>query len=98
MSPFFPGKKGRCSGEVPQPGPSVAGKKIIKWGWDIPSPSLVRKNIRRMERTVYDGIAIRFYADIPNEQGKIEAREMDARWISYRPFKLAHVQRAMNDL
>ena len=56
-----PEKEHPLRAKAPEMGPSVAGKKIIKWGWDVPSTALVRKNIRRMEQTGYDGTAIRFY-------------------------------------
>jgi len=79
-------------------GPSVEGKKVIKWGWDVPSAELVRKNIRRMEKTGFDGIAIRFYADVPNDKGEIEKLEMDAWWIGGRPHKREHLERAIDDL
>ena len=93
-----------CSGgksspsEGSQQGPPVVGKKIIQWGHDVPNTSLVRQNIRRMEQTGYDGIAIRFYADIPDKDGKIQRSEMDNNWINYRPHEMKHLQRAVENL
>ena len=78
--------------------PSVTGKKLIKWGHDVPSTDLVRENIRRMESTGFDGIAIRFYADVPNAEGDITKTEMDNNWINARPLDKAHLSRAIGNL
>lgn len=79
-------------------GPSVEGKKLIRWGWDIPGTELVRRNIRRMERTGFDGIAIRFYAHMPDENGNTKKMEMDNNWINYRPHKKAHFRAEIGNL
>jgi len=83
---------------APETGPSVEGKKLIKWGHDIPNTDLVRKNIRRMERTGFDGIAIRFYADMPDDEGNIKRMEMDNNWINARPHTKAHFKRVIENL
>jgi hypothetical protein len=31
-------------------------KKLIEYGWDVPYPDQVRKDIRNMEKTPFDGI------------------------------------------
>ncbi len=45
------------------------GKKIIEFGWDVPSPACLRDNIRAMERRPFDGVMIRLSEDAG--QGKI---------------------------
>ena len=86
---------GACLAGEPT-GPSVADKKLIKWGWDVPSTELVRRNIRRMEQTGYDGIGIRFL--IPPEQAGSESFEVDAWWISSRKLQPDRFAQAIEDL
>lgn len=40
-------------------------KKIIEFGWDMPSPTMLRDNIRAMEKRPFDGVTIR----LPNDAG-----------------------------
>ncbi|HIE03634.1 MAG TPA: hypothetical protein EYP61_02620 [Candidatus Latescibacteria bacterium] len=35
------------------------GKKLVEYGWDVPSPAFVRRHIRKMERLPFDGIVLR---------------------------------------
>ena len=76
----------------------TATGKIIKWGWDIPNTELVRRNVQRMEETGYDGIAIRFYADVPDADGNLKRLEMDNRWINAHLHTTAQLQRAIANL
>ena len=43
----------------------VPPKKLIEFGWDIPSPAYLRDNIRAMEKRPFDGVAIR----LPDDAG-----------------------------
>lgn len=38
---------------------SMTSRKIIEFGWDMPSPAYLRDNMRAMEKTPFDGVAIR---------------------------------------
>jgi hypothetical protein len=38
--------------------PEKQSKKLIEYGWDVPVPSFVRKNIQQMEKTPFEGIVI----------------------------------------
>jgi hypothetical protein len=33
-------------------------KKLIEFGWDIPSPAFLRQNIARMEQVPFDGVVL----------------------------------------
>jgi len=35
------------------------GKKLVEYGWDVPSPAFVMRHIREMERLPFDGIVLR---------------------------------------
>ena len=39
--------------------PQPARKKLIEYGWDVPHPSFVAKNIREMEKRPFDGLIMR---------------------------------------
>lgn len=41
------------------PAPERPAKKLIEYGWDVPYPDQVRKEIREMERRPFDGIIFR---------------------------------------
>ena len=41
------------------PMPARPAKKLIEYGWDVPYPDQVRKEIRAMERRPFDGIIFR---------------------------------------
>ena len=40
----------------------TSGKKIIEYGWDVPSPAFVAEHIRDMEKRPFDGILFRLEA------------------------------------
>ena len=42
----------------------IPHKKIIEFGWDIPSPAYLRDNIREMEKRPFHGVAIRLPEDV----------------------------------
>jgi len=45
----------------------TTGKKLIEYGWDVPSPQFVRDNITEMEKMPFEGIVFR----LPREGGKV---------------------------
>lgn len=38
------------------PAPGTAGKKLIEYGWDVPTPDFVATHIRDMEKRPFDGL------------------------------------------
>ena len=44
---------------------SLPHKKIVEFGWDMPSPATLRDNIRTMEKRPFDGVTIR----LPDDAG-----------------------------
>ena len=42
-----------------QPGRLPATKKLIEYGWDVPDPAFVAKNITEMEKRPFDGLLMR---------------------------------------
>jgi len=42
-----------------QPGRLPATKKLIEYGWDVPTPAFVRDNIAKMEERPFDGLIMR---------------------------------------
>jgi hypothetical protein len=39
--------------------PNLPPKKLIEYGWDLPSPAYLRDNIRAMEQTPFEGVIFR---------------------------------------
>jgi hypothetical protein len=80
------------------PGPGGAqplppAKKLIEYGWDVPTPDYVRQNIRAMEELPFDGLIFR----LPHDAGVIFTPEKrdealfaqafeDCRNIEWRKF------------
>ncbi len=46
------------SGE-PANGPAALEKKLVEYGWDVPTPDYLRANIRGMEKRPFDGLVFR---------------------------------------
>jgi|GEM_PF-7038186 len=46
---------------------AVTGKKLIEYGWDVPTPQYVRDHIGEMEKRPFEGIMFR----LPNGGGKV---------------------------
>ena len=44
---------------IAQPGRLPATKKLIEYGWDVPTPAFVRDNISEMEKRPFDGLIMR---------------------------------------
>lgn len=43
--------------------PNLPSKKLIEYGWDLPSPNYLRDNIRAMEKTPFEGVIFRLNDD-----------------------------------
>ena len=43
----------------PVNGPSILEKKLIEYGWDVPTPDVIRANIREMEKRPFDGLVFK---------------------------------------
>jgi len=54
LSPVF-------AAETPKSVP-ILDKKLIEYGWDVPSPDFIRANIREMEKRPFDGLIFRLKA------------------------------------
>lgn len=44
-------------------GAAAVEKKLIEYGWDVPTPEFIRANIRAMEELPFDGLIFRMAAD-----------------------------------
>jgi len=44
------------SGSAQSAGSPPRTKKLIEWGWDMPTPDYIRQNIREMEKRPFDGV------------------------------------------
>ena len=43
----------------PVNGPEIVEKKLIEYGWDVPTPDYIRANIREMEKKPFDGLVFK---------------------------------------
>ena len=64
----------------------VKQKKLIEYGWDVPNPDYVRKNIREMEKLPFDGVIFR----VP-KVGISSQKTSGTRRASSRSLKIAGV-------
>jgi len=46
-------------GGEPVNGPAALEKKLVEYGWDVPTPDYIRANIREMEKKPFDGVVFR---------------------------------------
>lgn len=77
---------------------SVAGKRVISFGWDTPSAVLLSEKASAIEATGLDGVALTFVDRRKNPQGKLEKRDMRFWWVHSRPVKRADIQRGIDAL
>ena len=64
---------------------STQGKKLIQYGWDSPDTAYLRKNLRRMERSPFDGIMLTVR---PQRGGEGKLGGMDSLgWMVFKPKK-----------
>ena len=54
MAGISPGQSADTSGTVP-----LMKKKIVEYGWDVPTPDYIRAHIRDMEQRPFDGLLFR---------------------------------------
>jgi len=79
-----------CAAGISQPSPPR--KKLIEYGWDVPTPAFVRAHIREMEQRPFDGLILR----LPNlgnvftvenwDEAQYAAALDDLRNIEWRTF------------
>ncbi len=43
--------------------PASAGKKLIEFGWDVPTPTYLKDHIKEMEQRPFDGVILRLIGD-----------------------------------
>ena len=55
-----------------------ASKKLIEYGWDVPTPAFVREHIREMEKRPFDGVMMRLAGP---QQGRVF---LGGRWDEAR--------------
>lgn len=87
----------QCS--LAQAKPSLAGKKIIEYGQDIPSTGFVKEHIAEMEKVPFDGLAI----GIERKGQAVGDPLSPLRWLGWRvwspaEFKPDDYQFAIDDL
>ena len=46
---------------------AITGKKLIEYGWDVPTPEYVRDHIQEMEKRPFEGVMFR----LPNSGGRV---------------------------
>ncbi|MCC6443996.1 MAG: hypothetical protein IT210_11145 [Armatimonadetes bacterium] len=67
-------------------------KKLIEYGWDVPSPDFVQKNIREMEKRPFDGVIMRLNGGMnvflhkPLEAAKFEQDLQSLRATEFSQF------------
>lgn len=72
--------------------PSRPVKKLIEYGWDVPYPDQVRKNIRSMEKRPFDGIIFRLrewnhaFDPRPWDEAKLKPQLEDLAAIEWKTF------------
>ncbi len=72
----------------------AADKKLIEFGWDEPDTSFLRKHVRTMETTPFDGCV--FHANVVEKDGK----SSNFAWQGWgrRAFTIEELQPAIDDL
>lgn len=73
----------------------LAGKKLIEYGWDVPSTRFVRENIARMEAIPFDGIVIKV---LPKPDSNESAEPMGWKIWTKTRFKPEQYEHAIADL
>ena len=73
---------------------SVAGKKLIEFGWDEPDTAFLRRHVREMEKTPFDGCVLHAY--VQEAQGKKQQFLWDC-W-SNRAFAQDDLKASLEDL
>jgi hypothetical protein len=72
--------------------PARPVKKLIEYGWDVPYPDQVRKDIRNMEKKPFDGVIFRLrewnhaFDPRPWDEAKLKPQLDDLAAIEWRTF------------
>src|SRR5258708_18434670 len=67
-------------------------KKLIEYGWDVPSPAFVSANIRTMEQRPFDGIVVRLsvgpyiFRHTPYADSKFDQDRQDLKATTFTHF------------
>lgn len=69
-------------------------KKLIEFGWDEPDTAFLRKHVREMEKTPFDGCV--FHANVIEKDGEVA----NLAWLGWgrRGFSIEQLTPAINDL
>ena len=83
-----------------EPPRSITGKKVISFGWDMPSATEFPEHARRLETSGLDGVVLNFTRryDGPNPGGQDDVYDMRYRWVHWEPIKLAEIQHNIDAL
>ena len=73
---------------------SVAGRRLIEFGWDEPDPAFMRKHAAPMDATPFNGCVYHILCPQPG------AKEANFTWTCWgkQAFTIQEVQQAINDL
>src|SRR5688572_18657927 len=77
--------------------PSTEGKKLIQYGWDSPDTAFLRKNVKAMVNSPFDGMML----TVRPARGEGKLGGMDSLgWMVFRPEKFTPemYQHAIDDL
>ena len=79
---------------------SVTGKKVISFGWDMPSATEFSEHARHLETSGLDGVVLNFTRryDGPNPGGQDDIYDMKYRWVHWEPIKLDEIQHNIDAL
>jgi hypothetical protein len=53
---------GVCGAAAAQSDATIADRKLVEYGWDVPAPDFIAANIRDMEKRPFDGLIFRLMA------------------------------------
>ena len=83
-----------------EPAPSLAGKKVISFGWDMPNAIEFAEHARRLNNSGLDGVVLNFSRrnDGPNPGGQDDVYDMRYRWVHWEPVKLNEIQHNIDAL
>ncbi len=79
----------------PQAPAEAASRKLIEYGWDVPSTRFVRANIDRMEQVPFDGVVIKA---LPKADSDEANQSLGWRVFNKTPIQPSEVEHAIADL
>src|SRR5262245_40180886 len=66
------------------PSTDISGKKLIEFGWDEPDTAFMRKHIRQMEQTPFDGCVFDIkYKDAAGKSGSFISEAWGRRRFTF---------------